>query len=136
MALSANREVDHYVDQELRSFQVAASEHIYKGALVGLSAGGYAQALTAGDPFVGIAYEEADNSSGANGDVSVRVYTLGDFGHALSGASISNTGDAVYASADDTLTFTSTSNSYVGYVVDVPASGEIILRLDTFKSAP
>jgi hypothetical protein len=136
MALSANRDVDHYVDQELRSFKVAASEHIYKGAFVGLSSGGYAQALTAGDLFIGIAYEEADNSSGSAGDMSVRVYTLGDFGHALSGAAISNVGDAVYASADDTLTFTSTSNSYVGYAVDVPASGQIILRLETFKSAP
>ncbi|MGD2110389.1 MAG: DUF2190 family protein [Phycisphaerae bacterium] len=136
MALSANRDVDHYVDQELRSFKVAASEHIYKGAFVGLSSGGYAQALTAGDLFMGIAYEEADNSSGSDGDVSVRVYSLGDFGHALSGAAIANVGDAVYASADDTLTFTSTSNSYVGYAVDVPSSGALILRLETFKTAP
>ena len=36
MALTANRQVDHYVDQELRSFQVAASAHVYKGAFVGL----------------------------------------------------------------------------------------------------
>ena len=136
MSLTANREVDHYIDQELRSFQVAAAKHIYKGALVGLSSTGYAQPLTAGDLFVGIAYEEMDNSGGADGDVSVRVYTLGDFGHSLSGATVSNIGDAVYASADDTLTFTSTSNSYVGYVVDAPTSGEIILRLDTFRTGP
>lgn len=136
MALSANRDIDHYVDQELRSFQVAASEHIYKGAFVGLSSGGYAQALTAGDLFVGVAYEEADNSSGSAGDILMRVYTLGDFGHALSGAAISNLGDAVYASADDSLTFTSTSNSYVGHAMDVPSSGKIILRLETFTSAP
>ena len=76
MSLTANREVDHYVDQELRSFQVAASKHIYKGALVGLSSTCYAQPLTA------------------------------------------------------------TSNSYVGYVGDAPTSGEIILRLDTLRSAP
>ena len=136
MALSANRDIDHYVDQELRSFKVAANQHIYKGGFVGLSSGGYAQALTAGDLFVGIAYEEADNSSGSAGDISVRVYTLGDFEHALSGAAISNVGDVVYASADDTLTFTSTDNSYVGCTVDVPSSGQIILRLETFKSVP
>ena len=136
MALTANRDVDHYIDQELRSLPVAADEHLYKGALLGLSSGGYVQALTAGDLFVGIAYEEMDNTGGADGDKSVRIYTLGDFGHALSGAAVSNTGDAVYASADDTLTFTSTSNSYLGVVVDVPASGEIILRLDSFRSAP
>ena len=136
MALTANREVDHYIDQELRSLQVAAGKQIYKGALVGVTTGGYAQPLTAGDLFVGIAYEEMDNTSGADGDESVRIYTVGDFGHALSGAAVSNLGDAVYASADDTLTFTATANSYVGHAIDVPTSGEIILRLDTFKTAP
>ncbi|MGB2985845.1 MAG: capsid cement protein [Phycisphaerae bacterium] len=135
MALSANREVDHYIDQELRSLQVAADTHIYKGALIGL-ASGYARPLTAGDLFVGIAYEEMDNTGGSAGDKSVRIYTLGDFGHALSGAAVTNIGDAVYASADDTLTFTSTSNSYVGHAVDVPASGQIILRLDSFRTQP
>ena len=57
---------------------------------VGLSSAGYAQPLVAGDPFMGIAYEEADNTTGANAAVSVRVYTLGDFGHALAGASESD----------------------------------------------
>ena len=136
MALNTNREVDHYVDQELRSFPVAADKHVHKGALVGLSSGGYAQPLTAGDLFLGIAYEEMDNAGGADGDKTVRVYTLGDFGYPLSGAALTNIGDAVYASADDTLTFTSAGNSYVGFVVDVPATGEIILRLDSFRTAP
>ncbi len=136
MSLTANREVDHYIDQELRSFQVAAAAQVFKGALVGLTAGGYAQPLTAGDVFIGIAYEEMDNTSGAAGDKSVRVYTLGDFGHPLSGATVTDIGNAVYASADDTLTFTSVGNSYVGTAIDVPTSGEIILRLDAFRSAP
>ena len=136
MALTANRDLDHYIDQELRSFKVAASAHVYKGGLVGLNTSGYARPLVAGDPFVGVAYEEVDNTGGANGAVSVRVYTLGDFGHALAGATQSQVGDAVYASADDTLTFTATSNSYAGMAVDVPSSGTIILRLDPFHTAP
>jgi len=133
MALSENREVDRYVDQELRSFKVAASATIYKGGFVGLS-GGYARALNAADSCVGIAYEEADNASGAAGDISVRVYTQGDFLHALSGAGLTNIGDAVYASADDTLTFTSSGNSLVGVCMDVPESGKIILRLNPFNA--
>ena len=136
MALTANREVDHYVDQELRSLPVDAGVTIHKGALVGLVGTGHARPLVAGDLFVGIAYEQIDNGTGAAGDTAVRVYTLGDFGHTLAGAAVSNIGAAVYASAEDTLTLTATSNSFVGHVVDVPASGEIILRLDTFKSAP
>jgi hypothetical protein len=133
MALSANREVDRYVDQELRSFQVAASAHVYKGGFVGLNSG-YARALTASDQCVGIAYEEGDNSSGSAGDITVRVYTQGDFLHTLSGAALTNIGDAVYASADDTLTFTSSGNSLVGVCTDVPETNKIILRVNPFNS--
>ena len=129
MALSVNREVDRYVDQELRSYPVAGSEQVFKGGFVGLDSNGYARALVASDRCVGLAYEEGDNASGSDGDVSVRVFTLGDFGHALSGASLTDIGSAVYASADDTLTLTSAGNSYVGHVQDSPAANEIILRL-------
>ena len=130
MALTANRDLDHYIDQEMRSFQVAASEHIHKGALVGLSSTGHAKALAAGEKFLGIAFEEADNSGGSAGDLSVRVYTLGDFGHALNGATAADVGRPVFASADDTLTYTGAGNSYVGIVQDVVTDGEIILRID------
>jgi hypothetical protein len=134
MALTKNREVDHYIDQELRTLQVAAAKHIYKGALVGLASSGYAQPLVAGDPCVGIAYEEMDNTSGANGALSVRVYTLGDFGLTLTGATVAHIGRPVFASADDTLTFTAAGNSYVGLVQDVVTTNEIILRMDTGRS--
>ncbi len=133
MALSANREVDRYVDQELRSFRVAAGARVFKGGFVGLS-GGYARALAAGDQCVGIAYEEANNVGGAAGAISVRVYTQGDFLHALSGAALTHIGDAVYASADDTLTLTASGNSLVGACVDVPEANKIILRLNPFNS--
>lgn len=129
MALTANREVDRFVDQELRSFQVGASKHVYKGGFVALSATGYAQPLTAGDAFVGLAYEEADNSSGSNGDLSARVFTVGDFSHVLSGATVADIGRAVYASDDTTLTFDPEDNSFVGYAQDLVTAGEIILRL-------
>ncbi len=129
MALAANRDVDHYVDQELRSFQIAAAKHVYKGALVGLSAAGYAQPLVAGDPFVGISYEEINNT-GSTGDKSARIYSLGDFDHALSGAAIADVGRPVFASADDTLTYVANGNSYAGVAQDVPSSGNIILRVD------
>ena len=46
MALTANRELNRYVDQELRSFPVAASQHVWKGALVGVDRStGYVQFL-------------------------------------------------------------------------------------------
>lgn len=130
MALAVNRELDRYVDQELRSYPVGATKRIFKGALVGLSSAGYAQPLVAGDAFLGVAYEEADNSAGANGAMSVRVYTQGDFVFTLAGATITSVSRPVFASADDTLQFRGSSNSYVGVAQDVPATGEIILRID------
>lgn len=128
MALTENREVDRFVDQELRSLPVKAGAKVYKGALVGLSSG-YARGLVAGDAFAGIAYEAADNTGGADGAISVRVFTMGDFEHALASASRANNGAAVYASDDATLTLTSTGNSLVGRQVDVSGSGKIVLRL-------
>lgn len=129
MALTRNRELDRYVDQELRTLPVGAAKHIYKGALVGIS-GGYAQPLSAGDAFAGIAYEEADNSDGAAGAETIRLYTQGDFEFPLTAATVAHAGRPVFASADDTLTFTGAANSYVGTVQQVPASGEIVLRID------
>ena len=128
MALTENRDVDRYVDQELRTLPVKASSHVYKGAFVGLD-GGYARPLVAGDTFAGIAYEEADNSSGSSGDVAVRIFTMGDFEHALSSAAVTDNLASIYASDDGTLTTTSTSNSLVGKQMGVPVAGKIVLRI-------
>lgn len=130
MALTANRDVDRYVDQELRALPVKAGVHVLKGALVGLSAG-HARPLEAGDPFAGIAYEEMNNSDGDDADRMVRVYTLGDFEHEMEGATRAHNRRAVYASDDETLTAASDGNSFVGYQVDVPAAGRVIVRLRT-----
>lgn len=135
-ALAANRELDHYVDQVLREYPVEASEHIFKNGFVALSASGHAQALTAGDVFLGIAYEEADNSAGADGDKKVRVYQQGDFEHTLASVARTDISAAVYATDDGTLTLTSTDNSYVGRVVDVVATDTIILRIEVFNPTP
>jgi len=127
MALTSNREVDRYVDQELRSLPVAGSAHLYKGSFVGLS-GGYARPLTAGDAFAGIAYEEVNNT-GADGAASVRVFTLGDFELTLTGADRANNRGPLYASDDATLTTTASGNSFVGYQIDVPSTGCVVLRI-------
>lgn len=134
MALTANRDVDHYVDQEIRSLPVAEAVHIYKGALLAADATGYIQPLSGALPFVGIAYEEMDNSAGADGDLAVRVYTVGDFGMTLTGATVADIGRPVFASADDTITFTADANAYVGVVQDVPAANEVIVRIDPGRS--
>lgn len=133
MALTANRDVDHYIDQELRTFQVAADTRIFKGALVGLTSGGYARPLVAGDLFAGIAYEEGDNLGGADADQALRVYTIGDFGLTLPGAVAASMGRPVFAADDSTVTFSGINTSYVGIVQDVIAADEVIVRVDPLR---
>lgn len=140
MALTANRDVDHYVDQELRSFHMAVGQHVYRGALVGLLPSGHVRPLRAGDPFIGIAYEEMDNSKGVDRACLARVHTLGDFGMELPGATLADIGRSVFASSDDNLTLLNrnvvANNTYVGYIQGIVQDGEIILRLATLAKAP
>jgi len=133
MALTASRNVDRYVDQELRTLRLKSSTTVYRGALVGLAAG-YARGLVAGDVFCGVSYEETVNA-GADGAKAVRIYTVGDFEHAVSGASQTDVGRPVFSSADDTLTFVAAGNSYVGIVQDFVSSGVVIVRIDPARRA-
>ena len=129
MALTGNRQVDHFVDQELREVSVASGERIFKGGFVEWGSDGFARALTGSGIFAGLAFEEMDNSGGGDGDVSGRVCTLGDYSFSLDGAAASDVGRAVYAVDDEEVTFESSGNMFVGYVQSVLGSGQIMLRL-------
>ena len=131
MALTANQEVDRLVDQELRQYGVTAGAHIYKGGFVGLAGDGYAQAFVAGNLFLGLAYEEGDNTSGADGDVKVRVSTQGDFELTIASLATADIGAASYGSDDATATLNPDNASYIGYVVDFVSTGVGIVRLQT-----
>lgn len=109
---------------------VKASTTIYQHAFVGDDASGYARGLVAGDPFRGIAVQQADNSSGSAGDIYVQCYKRVDAQLAISGLAITDVGKDVYASADDTATLTQGNNSYIGKVVKYLSSGVGIVRID------
>ncbi|MCA9254923.1 MAG: hypothetical protein KDA33_04770 [Phycisphaerales bacterium] len=131
MALTANRELNRYVDQELRSFGVAASEHIFKGALVGVDrSSGFVRPLAAGDTFAGVAYEEIDNSAGQDGDLSIRLYTQGDFILTVNGATQNLVGAPVYAGDDDATSVTPTgAQTTAGVLIAVVGSNLGIVRI-------
>lgn len=60
----------------------AAASRIYKGALVGVNAAGYAEPMAHGAAnlkFIGVANESVDNSSGQPGDRSINVTKTGSF---------------------------------------------------------
>ena len=130
-ALTDNKEVDRK-DGVLIAHKVAASTTIYKGALLKVNASGYAEpcATEAGASFIGVAYEEVDNSSGSDGDKEVRVYKTGTFLLEGSGFAQSDVGAPVYASDDQTITTTPASNlQIVGEIVEYEAADEVWVKL-------
>ncbi|MCG8405119.1 MAG: hypothetical protein MI923_07990 [Phycisphaerales bacterium] len=131
MALTANRDLNRYVDQELRSFPVAASEHVWKGAFVGVDrTTGYVRNLQSEDLFAGIAYEEIDNTNGSDGEVSVRLYTQGDFVLTTLAASQALLGSAVYAIDNEITTLLpSEGATYMGVFMALLGSGAGIVRI-------
>jgi hypothetical protein len=128
MALTANRDVDRFVDQELRTMPVKGGAHIFRGGFLGM-VGGFVRGLVGGDACVGVAYEEADNSGGADGAVLVRVFTMGDFEHDVAEASRANNGAVVYAVDDGSVSLNSSGNSPMGNQIDAPSAGRIVFRL-------
>ena len=85
---------------------VAGSTKIYEGAVVSITAAGYAKGYAGGDTlFAGFADRQADNSAGANGAIKVRVRRDVHFRQVtLSGAVQADVGDAIYANDDGTFT--------------------------------
>lgn len=108
---------------------VAASEVIYRGAFVEVDAGGdiTAAVVSTGD-VIGIAQEQADNASGADGDITCKVMCGSVFEHAIAAVAKSDIGAIVRATDDQTLDVTTTANNHVGWILQVPATGTAIIR--------
>jgi len=118
---------------EIVSYLMGAVK-IPKGTLVSLRvADGYAyrsRAGTATDLFVGVAYETVDNSGGSAGDTHIRVQKTGIFEFAKASAVQADVGVAMYASDNETLTATATSNQLVGYPTALISASKLALRID------
>ncbi len=129
MALSADRPTPER-DGKTFVFPVAAAVKIYAGALVALSATGFATpgATAATLKGLGRAEDQADNTSGAAGDVLVRV-ARGLFRFANSAGAdeitLADVGATCYIVDDQTVAKTNGTGtrSMAGTVRDVDASG-------------
>lgn len=128
-ALSANRDIDRYLDEEVRELPMAAAVQIYKGAFVGRNPAGYIQPFVPGDEFVGIAYENIDNSSGAAGAETCRVYVKGDFSLTLASVALADVGRPAFATDDGTLALTGHPDAFVGMILSRPAANTALVRL-------
>ena len=134
MAVTANQIVKQQ-DGSIRSYPVAASTKIYQGTLVFLTASGYADDDTATgvNGFLGIAKEYVDNSSGSAGDLSVEVYTEGDFELVGGGTyTQANVGDIVYAEDNYTIGVAISSASVpIGKVTRFVSGTKLIVDIET-----
>ena len=104
-ALTANRYTKHR-DGVLSAHPVLAGAHIFKGSLVCCCAEGYAEpgSDSADATFLGIAIEEADNTDGSSGEISIRVQALGVFNFAAAGSyTQADLGAEVYVADDQTV---------------------------------
>lgn len=141
MALSANAAANVAVDQELRTYPVGAAVRIYRGGWVGLDPAGHAKAFEPGDVLVGIAFAEANNTSGSAAAIDVTVRTVGDVEVTLTGVAITDIGRAVYAISDDPITasqllFTGHPDAFVGRVVAYLGSNSALVRLKALGEKP
>jgi hypothetical protein len=110
---------------------VIASDIIYEGAAVGIVAGtGHARPLAAGDKFGGFAEAKADNSSGSAADINVRTVSQGEIELSVTGAVITDVGQPVYATDDDTFAFSPVGGSFIGFVKRFVSAGVVVVEFD------
>ena len=121
-------------DGALVLYPLGAGVHIRKGGLLTVAAAtGLAQPASdsTGLVFIGIAYEEADNTLGAAGAKSVRVLKTGVFTYAKTGASQTDAGKTAFALDDATVsTAATTDNIACGVVVGAPDALTVQIRID------
>lgn len=138
MALTHDRDVKFYASDELIDFPVDSNAVIFKGALVGRNrATGCARPLGAGDDFLGLAYQKADNTFAGNGPGTtlVRLHRHADIVHTLAGVAIGDVGKEVHATADDTLTLTPSGASRIGRIVAVEGTNLVRVRIQPQTTA-
>lgn len=110
---------------------VIASDIIYEGAAVGMVAStGHARPLAAGDMFVGFAERKADNSAGAAAAIYVDLIDAGQVQLSVTGAVITDVGQPVYATDDDTFVFSPVGGVFIGYVKRYVSSGVVVVEFD------
>src|SRR4051812_33784154 len=109
------------------SYPVIAADTIYEGGAIGIvTATGHSRPLAAGDRFGGFAEAKVDNEAGAAAAVNVRAIESGKIQLSVSGATITDVGQPVYATDDDTFVFSPVSSVFVGFVHRFISAGVVV----------
>ncbi len=121
-------------DGALVLYPLGAGVHVRKGGLLAVAAAtGLAQPASdsAGLVFIGVAYEEADNTAGAAGALSVRVLKTGIYTYAKTAAAQTDVGKAAFVVDDATVSTAATTDSIAcGTVVGAPNALAVQIRID------
>jgi hypothetical protein len=123
-----------FVIGDVNELPVIATDIIYEGAAVGVVVGtGHARPLTSADLFAGFAESKVDNSAGAAAALNVRVIKKGSAVLSVSGAVITDIGQPVYATDDNTFVFLPTGAVFIGIVQRFVSSGVVEVEFDIDK---
>lgn len=119
---------------DVSEYAMIASDIIYAMAAVGINAAtGLARPLVGGDRFVGWAESTVDNSAGAAGAKRVRTLDRGKMQLAVTGAVITDIGQAVYAQDDNAFSFNPVAGSFIGYVLRFVSAGVVVVSFDVSR---
>lgn len=131
MTTLANNKPRAYELGSRNELPMIASDIIYEGSAVGAVDGtGHARPLAAGDRFAGFAEAKADNSAGGAAAINVRVIDQGEIELAVAGAVITDIGQPVYATDDDTFQFSPVGGSFIGFVKRFVSAGIVVVEFD------
>lgn len=133
-ALSANAIVNTCNLDEPFELPVGAAVHIYRNAFVGKDPAGYAKAFVPGDEFVGLADEEADNSSGSAGAIKASILIGVPIVVKFTGVAQKDVGKPLYALSDDPTSGTGVAltghpDAYIGRIVAIDSTSYAIVQL-------
>lgn len=135
-AATAARE-DKRSEGRLKSCPVAAVA-VYKGTLVGRNSAGYLASMahgTASMKFEGVCLDTKDNSAGAAGDVSARVWVDGEYEFVYNGGDAAQAivGKMCYAVDNQTVDedpATVTNEYPIGTIVEIVSATKVRVRIE------
>lgn len=110
---------------------VIAADILYEGGAIGLvDASGHIRPLVGGDRFIGFAESKADNAAAAAAAINARLIECGKIQLSVTGAVITDVGQPVYATDDDTFVFNPVGASFIGFVFRFVSAGVVIVDFD------
>lgn len=126
-ALAKDLKAPPLSETNIKNMRVAASTTIFQQALVMLDAGGdlIPAADTASLAFMGVALEGGDNSSGADGDISVRVWRKREVEISIAAATQADVGQLIYAVDDQTGSLSTTNSLLIGKVTELVSATRV-----------